>query len=88
MKKLTYEEVIMLGDCQSEEDWGNACRKIKGARNGNYPEDWWDRVKLSGLMDRVMSRWGQTSDLKVSSFDNKNNLIKYINERNNPKSSE
>jgi hypothetical protein len=31
-----------------------------------YPDDWWDKVKLSGMMDRIMDRWGADSDLTVT----------------------
>ena len=55
----------MLEACQTAEDWGNACDKIKKSRGEYYPEDWWARVKMTGMMDRVMSRWGSDSELKV-----------------------
>jgi len=64
-KNLTEEEMGMLEACQTAEDWGNACDKIKKSRGEYYPEDWWARVKMTGMMDRVMSRWGSDSELKV-----------------------
>lgn len=66
MSKITYDEIIMLDNCRSDLDWARACDKIKKNHDGCYPEDWWPVVKLSGLMDSVLSRWGETSELKVT----------------------
>ena len=63
---LTDEELKSLEACQSGEDWRNACDKIKAARDGMYPDDWWDKVKLSGMMDRIMGRWGADSELTLT----------------------
>ena len=68
MKNITAEELKMLNDCQSAGDWTNACDAIKEARGGQYPEDWWDKVKLSGMMDKIMARWGENSSLKAVPF--------------------
>ena len=62
---LTDSEMDMLNKCETAEDWGNACDYIKGRRGGDYPHDWWDRVKLTGLMDRIMSKWGADSRLTL-----------------------
>ena len=67
---ITDEELKSLEACQSGEDWGNACDKIKAARGGIYPDDWWDKVKLSGMMDRIMDRWGADSDLTLTRIYN------------------
>ena len=68
-KNLTEEEMEMLEACQTAQDWANACDKIKEARGGvTYPDDWWARVKMTGMMDRIMSRWGEDSELKVEEF--------------------
>lgn len=64
--KITDEELATLEACQTGEEWNDACDAIKTARNGRYPEDWWQRVKLSGMMDRILQRWGSDSRLKYS----------------------
>ena len=66
MMTLTDEELKNLEACQSGEDWRNACDRIKATRCGMYPDDWWDKVKLSGMMDRIMDRWGADSELTVT----------------------
>ena len=63
---ITDEELKSLEACQSGEDWRDACDKIKAARDGMYPDDWWDKVKLSGMMDRIMERCGADSEQTVT----------------------
>ena len=63
---ITDEELKSLEACQSGEDWRDACDKIKAARDGMYPDDWGDKVKLSGMMDSIMDRWGADSELTVT----------------------
>ena len=62
---ITKEELEMLEACRNESDWGKACDAIKKARKGMYPDDWGDKVKLSGMMDRIMGRWGGSSELTL-----------------------
>ena len=76
--KITHEELQRLEDCQSAQDWADACDAVKEARDGQYPDDWWDEVKLSGMMDRVLGRWDESSELKVASFNNKTDMLKYL----------
>jgi len=67
MNNITNEELSMLEACQSAQDWREACDKIKGAREQSYPDDWWNKVKLTGMMDRILARWGENSEVRVSS---------------------
>jgi hypothetical protein len=64
---LTDEHMTMLEACQTDQDWANACDQIKAESPSGceYPSDWWKRVKQSGLMARVMSRWNGSSELTV-----------------------
>ena len=78
MNNITDKELEMLEACQSAEDWGNACDKIKGERGQAYPDDWWDKVKLSGMMDRILGRWGADSQIKSVSFKNKDDCFRYM----------
>ena len=63
---ITDDELKDLEACQSAQDWRNATNKIKAARGGMYPDDWWDKVKLSSMMDRIMYRWGADSELTLT----------------------
>jgi len=62
---ITTLELASLEECQSPAAWRAAADKIKVARGGEYPPDWWSRVKESGLMDRVVARWDGDSNLKT-----------------------
>lgn len=77
---ITQEELSMLEACQSAQDWREACDAIKKSRGGMYPDDWWDKVKLSGIMDRILARWGDDSEIKVSTHKNKKDATKHLDE--------
>jgi len=64
-QNITDEELQMIETVQTEQQWSEACLKIKRARQGAYPPDWWPKVKTSGLMDRVVARFGATSDIRI-----------------------
>ena len=78
MNRISDKELKLLERCQSAADWGIACDSIKRTRGGGYPDDWWDKVKLSGMMDRVMSRWGADSNLTTTRFSDKKSLMEYL----------
>ena len=69
MNNITNEELSMLEACQSAQEWREACDKIKGARGQAYPDDWWNKVKLTGMMDRILARWGDDSKIRVNGLN-------------------
>ena len=75
---ITEEELAMLEACQSANDWSEATKKIKAARGQAYPEDWWEKVKESGMMDRILSRWGGSGELKLTTHDSFSDLRKHL----------
>ena len=75
---ITDKEIRLLEGCQSAKDWSRACDTIKSARGGEYPDDWWEKVKMSGMMDRIMSKWGASSELKVKGFNTKSAMMKWL----------
>lgn len=60
---ITDAEIKTLKSCKSENEWDRACDALKNARGGAYPSDWWAKVKLSGLMDQVLSGFGASSEI-------------------------
>lgn len=66
MSNITTQELDMIENVRTPEQWDAACDTVKANRGGRYPDDWWPRVKLTGLMDKVMARYGETSELKVT----------------------
>lgn len=64
---LTQEELRKLEDCRSEEEWNTTCDAIKTVREDAYPPDWWEVVKLSGMMARIVARWGGDDEIHIIS---------------------
>lgn len=56
---LTDEEISELQASKNEGAWNAACDRIKAARDGRYPPDWWPRVQKSGLMHLVFASWSR-----------------------------
>jgi hypothetical protein len=54
---ITDAEMASLEACWTGEDWSRACDAIKAAHGGFYPEDWFLKVNMSGMMSRITSRW-------------------------------
>lgn len=57
MAVITEEEPAALGRCRSESERNEVCDRIKAARGGAYPIDWYDRVMRSGLCARTRDRY-------------------------------
>lgn len=54
---LTDEEFEAFISAKNEREWNELCDKVKAARNGVYPPDWFARMNKSGVMHMVMSSW-------------------------------
>jgi len=68
---ITKEQLKSLEDCTKPQQWREACNDIKDADESRmYPDDWWEKVVESGLMDRITARWGASSDLTITTHDN------------------
>jgi hypothetical protein len=78
MNRITDKELLLLESCKSEKDWSIAAKRIKDERGGEYPDDWWEKVKMSGLMARVTEQWGGSAELSITSFATKAAMIKYL----------
>jgi hypothetical protein len=46
---LTSEEIKSLENAKTESEWNKICDQIKVKRDGNYPEDWYEKVVLKNL---------------------------------------
>jgi uncharacterized circularly permuted ATP-grasp superfamily protein len=55
-------EELALVTAANEPAWNAACERIKAARAGAFPSDWWARVMQSGLMRRVVESWKMNHD--------------------------
>lgn len=56
-EKLTDDEFNRLCACKTEQEWSDACDAVKAARDGQYPDEWFHRMNLSGLMAKIFSRF-------------------------------
>ena len=56
-EKLTDAEIIDLGKTRNEREWGEVCDRIKAARGGNYPREWFRRIVVSGFMAQTQRSW-------------------------------
>lgn len=56
---LTIEESDDLHNATSEAEWNAVCDRVKDARDGRYPEDWYARVVLSGLGQRKAAQFAR-----------------------------
>lgn len=67
---MTEEQIKMLESCATPQQWRKACDEIKASTPSKvcYPDDWFAKVVESGLMDRITSRWGGSSNLSVTTF--------------------
>lgn len=54
---LTDAEMTRLKDTKTAQEWDAACDAVKNARGGAYPEDWFAKILMSGVMARVQSNW-------------------------------
>lgn len=69
MANLTDEEMAKLKATKNEQEWNAVCDEIKGARNGCYPPDWYPRVIIDGVADRVSASWASGSaGIRITTF--------------------
>lgn len=52
--KLSEEELEDIKACKTPADWATVQEKIKRARGGRYPSDWYERVLAPGEARRVI----------------------------------
>lgn len=69
MSNLTNDELAKLEACQTEQAWNDACRSIKAAHNGRYPDDWYAKIIATGKINQVAARWGSDGSIKIAPLD-------------------
>jgi hypothetical protein len=58
---LTEAEMKDLQSANSETEWNLVCDRVKGARNGIYPPDWFAQVVVAGVAASAHLRWNGTN---------------------------
>lgn len=54
---LTNEEFEALKNSKNQTEWADLCDKIKHARSGGYPSDWYVKIIMSGLAMKTKASW-------------------------------
>lgn len=65
MNPMTQQEVVALMESsKSAQEWDDNCDLVKA--NGGYPDFWFPVIIMSGLARRVMAKFGETPDIKIT----------------------
>lgn len=63
---MTKEQVVILmRSSNSAQEWNDNCDKVKKACIG-YPTFWYETIILSGLGNKIASKWGGDMQIRVS----------------------
>lgn len=63
---MNEQEVIaLLESSKSAQEWNENCDKIKRACGG-YPPYWWLKVIQSGLANKILNKFDESDEIKVS----------------------
>lgn len=65
MHNLTTSDGVVahMSETTSEADWNKRCNEVRAANGGNYPSFWYEKVVLSGLLDKTLGPG--SSDIKI-----------------------
>lgn len=92
---VSIEELDLLERCQTAVEWGEACDTIKENHGGDYPKNWWEVVKESGMMQKIMDRWDGSAELNLIDLDDSStsksetgDLFAHRNQTTNKKSND
>ncbi len=62
---LTDDEFKNLSATKSEAEWNAECTRIKAARGGYYPRDWYARMIVSGIAGAIAKGWVVPGDMEI-----------------------
>ena len=54
---ITKDELEKLKSSKTIEEWNITCDAIKKAHGGQYPQDWFNKVMMSGMAAEVQKNW-------------------------------
>lgn len=49
-------------------EWKAGTLAVKAAHGGTYPAWWFPRMLQSGLAERILNRFGETAEMKITRF--------------------
>ena len=56
---LTDSQVKRFEGTASEKEWNSLCDIILDSNNGKYPDNWYEKIVLSGLVDRKQQEFSK-----------------------------
>lgn len=62
---ITEAELATLEVAKTEMEWNDACLVIKKARSGAFPSDWNEKVRIGGVMNRFLQRFGSATGTPI-----------------------
>lgn len=65
---LTAEELTMLDNVRTAAEHRAACDKVKDARDGHYPDDWYEKMIQSGKTDEIARRYSAPGGITTKAF--------------------
>lgn len=65
MSKMSAEELAAVKGSKTEAQYVVAVDAVKGAHGGQYPDDWYAKMVLSGECRRIGAQWGDDAKIGV-----------------------
>lgn len=54
---ITEAELDGLAKTSTMDEWNALCKKVKDARDGEYPGDWYAKVMITGMLGDAEERF-------------------------------
>ena len=81
---LTPEELAEVDEIRTHAQHRAFCDKVKEARGGVYPSDWYEKMLATGKNDEVARRYG-AGGFRIKSYKNTKDLLRDMGVEENAK---
>jgi len=75
---MTKTELDRLQAVGTYEEWKSVCHAIKDEHGGRYPASWHTEVIRSGLADRVLLKFGMSTQMTITTVTDASDIDKLI----------
>jgi len=75
---LTPEELAEVDTITTHAQHRAFCDKVKAARGGQYPCDWYAKMLVTGKNDEIVRRYSGNPNFQIKSFDNVEDLMREL----------
>ena len=65
---ITDQEMSAMVDCKTEHEWNDLCSKMKAARDGQYPSDWYVKIIATGFINAKAESFNIHPGITVSAL--------------------